>query len=228
MFLFLALLLLQIPATTAESVVGDWDLTFSTPQGSTTATVTFKLEGEKITTSIQSPFGLVQLMGSEMPEGDVKMTGTLDVQGLIVDLALNAKLGAGMLQGAVTLGALGDFAFTGKRAEKKTLEPTTEPPADVSGKWTVALSVPGIGEFPGTVTLTQQADTLTGTATSQFGDVPATGTVAGNRLQVEYTVNSPQGSYLIVMTGELGATGLTGTATVGPISGAMWTGVRAQ
>jgi hypothetical protein len=233
----LAWLLILAPSqlSAQAGIAGDWELTFTTAQGSNSVVVNFVGEGEKITSTLLSPFGSVQLAGTETTDGDVRMTGVLDVQGLKVDLGLNAKLTGETLAGTIALGTLGDFPFTGKRAEKK--EVVAAPPsaaassdvplASVSGKWDITLTIPNGGAFPFSASLLQEGDKVTGTVSSAFGEVPATGTFTNNSLQLEYTAQTPLGALSVSMVGEHGASGFVGKATVGGISGADWTGVRA-
>jgi hypothetical protein len=129
---------------------------------------------------------------------------------------------------------LGDFPFTAKRAEKKEVVappaapvPADTPLASVSGKWNITLTIPNGGAFPFSATLEQDGEGVTGTVSSAFGEVPATGTFTNNSLQLDYTAQTPLGALNVSMVGEHGASGFAGKATVGGISGADWTGVRA-
>ena len=51
-------------STSAQSVAGDWDLSINGPEGVITASATLKQDGEKITGSITSPQGTVELSGT--------------------------------------------------------------------------------------------------------------------------------------------------------------------
>ena len=51
-------------STSAQSVAGDWDLSINGPEGVITATATLKQDGEKVTGSITSPQGTVELTGT--------------------------------------------------------------------------------------------------------------------------------------------------------------------
>jgi hypothetical protein len=212
------------------TIVGDWELTFRPPaqdgtappgaavltSGANSLTVSFKQDGDKITSELASPLGSVQLSGAETPDGQVTLAGSLNLQGLVVELGLAAKIAGEALEGTVMFGALGDFPFTGKRVEK----------TDVSGTWTVTVSIPGAEDVGGTLTLAQTADKVSGVLTNRFGELQVSGAVNGNNLQLEYTVEMPSASHLVAIVGQLGPDGFTGRAIVSGIGEGEWSGVR--
>ena len=235
-FLALALALAVSGAkpSAQAGIAGDWDLTFTTPQGSSNAvTVTFKQDGDVITAELVTPFGAARLSGTEEAGGSVKMTGSVAIQELALPLALSASHAGDTLNGTVAFGTLGEFPFTGKRAEKKIVEAgppaAVDPgagPANVSGAWTIALQVPTLGQFPLTATFEQVGDKLTGAVSSPLGPLAMTGTMTGSTLHAECVGQTPQGSFTITMNGQLGPDGLTGKASMPGFGEADWTGVR--
>jgi hypothetical protein len=236
----LALVLLQAPGPAAPGqapadVVGDWDLTFSSPQGANVVKVTFKEDGDKITADLSVPLGTVQLAGAESADGLLKMTGVLKVQDMTFPLALGAKVTADTLDGLLTFGTLGEFPFTGKRPQKaEALVPTPAPgPASadsssVTGTWNITLMIANFGAFPVSAVLEQQGEKVTGTLSTPMGALAIGGTMMGASLHLVCTADTPQGSITVTMTGELKPEGLAGKASVAGIGEADWTGVRAQ
>ena len=79
-----------------------------------------------------------------------------------------------------------------------------------------------------TATLTQAAEKVSGTLSSQAGDVQINGTMSGNTLKIDFTAQTPQGDIPVSMTGTLGAAGFTGKASIAGMGEADWTGKRAQ
>jgi hypothetical protein len=235
--LMLALVAAAPAAAFAQgSVAGDWDLTLTTPQGTNTVSVSFKQvgDGDRVTGTLTSPMGSVPLAGTATA-GELNLTASIDVQGMVLDMAFTGKLAGDALSGTVKVGDFGEFPFTGARAAAKgaaaaasasTVSPT--PSAGVGGKWNIVLSIAGAGDFPLTATLAQAADKVTGTISSQAGDVAVSGTMIGNALKLDFTAQTPQGDIQVTMTGTLGATGFAGKASIAGMGEADWTGTRAQ
>jgi len=219
-----------VPAA-QSAILGDWELTFTTPQGSHSVNVTFAQEGEKITANLISPIGSVQLSGAEAPDGTVKMTGTLTLQNTTMELALGARVTGETLDGLVTFGPLGELPFTGKRPDKTAAAPPAEASPNaatgVSGVWNITLTVPNVGDFPAVGTFNQDGDKVTGTLMNFLGEAPVTGTLTGDELRLEFTAQTPQGGIAVTLTGRLDGAGLKGKAVVTGLGDADWTAVRA-
>ncbi len=221
------------------NVAGAWDITLSTPQGDNTVTVTFKQDGDKVTGTLASPMGEMPLAGTATA-GTLKAVGNFDAGGQALEMTFTGKVAGDAVDGTVKFGDFGEFPFTGKRAGAKAAAPAAtaaapaaRPAASASaagagGKWDVVLSIAGAGDFPMTATLTQTADKVAGTISSQAGDVPIAGTFTGNALKLEFTAATPNGDIPVTMTGTLGASGLAGKASIAGMGEADWTAKRAQ
>jgi len=229
---------LPLAALAQTSAAGDWQLTLTTPQGSNTVNVSFTQDGDKVTGTLASPMGSVPLSGTDTA-GDLKATASIDVQGMAIELGFAGKVAGDTLNGTVKFGDFGEFPFTGKRAASKAAGAPEATAAssgagasaaagNASGKWDITLSIAGAGEFPMTATLTQAAEKVSGTLSSQAGDVQINGTMSGNTLKIDFTAQTPQGDIPVSMTGTLGAAGFTGKASIAGMGEADWTGKRAQ
>src|SRR5262249_9393191 len=108
----------QPPAVQAPAAVaGEGEPSFEAPQGGNTARLTFTQEQDRISASLVVPLGTVQLSGTESADGNLKMTGSVEFQGTSMPLGLGAHVTGEAMTGLVTLGSLGELAFTGKRPE---------------------------------------------------------------------------------------------------------------
>src|SRR5262245_53343346 len=72
------------------TVAGNWDVTFDTPQGPNTITVTLQQDGEKVSGSLSSPFGSVPLTGT-VTEEQLQLVGSAEVLGQKQEMHVRAK-----------------------------------------------------------------------------------------------------------------------------------------
>ncbi|AMW05814.1 hypothetical protein [Gemmatimonas phototrophica] len=71
--------------------------------------------------------------------------------------------------------------------------------ADVSGKWAVTVATPDGGTQPSTMTVTQKADSLSGSIESQLGTAPMTGVVKGDSVMFAFQLD--MGGQALVING---------------------------
>ena len=233
---FLAALFLVPGSTLAQNgPSGDWNVTFDTPQGPQTVTVSFKLDGDKATGQLSTPMGTVPVTGTATADA-FNLSANIDVQGVAFTLGLTGKITGDSVAGSVKAGDLGEFPFTGKRATQAAAAPTPAPGAsvaavptarDASGKWNIVLDLAG-NPFPFTATFKQEGDKISGIFSSQAGDMPVSGTMNGQALKLEFMAQTPQGSLPVTMMGDLGADGFVGKASIAGVGETSWTGKRAN
>jgi hypothetical protein len=222
----------------AQSPAGAWELTIETPQGPNTSTLTLKQDGDKLTGDLASPLGSSPVTGT-FSAGAVAVTANIDIQGTSLQLGINGKVDADTMTGEVKFGDFGAFPFKATRAGASAAAPA--PPAapaaraatsgsvtDANGKWDIVLSIEGVGEIPVQADFKQDGTKVTGTFSGPAGDVTLQGTMTGPSLRLEFEVDTPQGKVPIVLTGELGAQGFTGKATLAGMGEANWKGTRAK
>ena len=236
---FVASLMSASAAFAQNSVAGAWELTIDSPQGANTSTLTLKQDGDKLTGDLASAMGSTPVTGT-VSAGTIAVTANLDVQGTSLQLGINGKVDADAITGSVKVGDFGEFPFKGKRAGAAAAAapaPAAAPAAraaapgsatDATGKWDIVISLEGVGEFPVQADFKQEGTKLTGTFTGPTGDVTLEGTMTGSALKMEFVVETPQGKMPIVMTGDLGADGFTGKATLAGMGEANWKGTRAK
>jgi hypothetical protein len=232
--LALAAVLAASPVLAQGSVAGNWDITLTTPQGATTVNLKLTQDGDKVSGSIDSPMGSVPLAGTNTG-GTLALTAHVELQGNAMDLGLNGKAEAESMTGVVKIGDFGEFPFTGKRGSATAAAAAAAPgaaavpaPTDANGKWNIVLTLGGAGSFPLTGTFKQDADKVSGVLTSMAGEVPVSGTMVGKTLKLEFKVDTPQGQLPITMTGDLGATGFAGKASIAGLGETDWTATRVQ
>jgi len=237
-----ASIVLTLAASSAlaqSNPAGAWDLTIDTPQGANSVTLTLKQDGDNLTGDLASQMGSTPVTGT-FSSGAVALTANIDIQGNSLQLGINGKVDADALNGTVKFGDFGEFPFVGKRASAGATPaaapaaPAAPAPAaavaaaDVSGKWDVVLIIPGVGDFPVTADIKQDGNKVTGLLTSQAGELAVTGTMTGTSLKLEFIAETAQGSLPIMMTGELGAEGFTGKASLAGMGEADWKGTRVK
>jgi hypothetical protein len=99
--------------STQTGLNGDWTLNFNAPQGPIEAAASFKVEGEKVTGTVEGPTGSASL------EGKVKgntFTFTFEVQTQQgpMSIAIEGAVDGDALKGTFNFGQ-GTADFTGKR-----------------------------------------------------------------------------------------------------------------
>src|SRR5262245_27737450 len=225
----------------AQSPAGAWELTIDTPQGPNTSTLTLKLDGDKLTGDLASQLGSSPVTGT-FSAGTVAVTANIDIQGTSLQLGINGKVEADKMTGEVKFGDFGAFPFTATRggaaaaarpaapaaAAAATTAPAAGSTTDATGKWDIVITIEGVGEVPVTADFKQDGTKLTGTFSGPAGDVTLQGTMTGPSLRIEFEADTPQGKLPIVMTGELGASGFTGKASLAGMGEANWKGTRAK
>jgi len=222
---------------------GDWELTMATPQGNTTVGLSLSLAADKVSGELSSPMGAVPVTGTATGN-DLALTAELAVQGMNLEFAISGKVDGDAIAGNVKVGDFGEFPFTGKRVAKTAA--AAAPPAaaasaaaaapaaaaggpitDLNGKWNVTLSIAGMGEIPAVADLKQDGDKLTGTLSGPAGDLVIAGTVTGRTVKIDFEADTPQGKLPVSMTGDMGATSVTGKASIAGLGEADWTATRA-
>ena len=229
--------LASAPLFAQDSAAGTWEVTMETPQGANSVTLTLKVDGTKASADLASAMGTMPMTGTATG-GAIVLTGSLDIQGMSIQLGLNGKVDGQTFNGTVKMGDFGEFPFTGKRAGGATAAAAPTPAAapaaastagaGAAGKWNVTLMLAGMGEFAMTADLKQTGSDITGTLNSVAGDVTVKGTMTGSTLKLEFTAETPQGPLPVTMTGELGAAGFAGKASIAGMGEADWKAVRGQ
>jgi hypothetical protein len=241
-----AIVLVGLPAAAlAQSgPAGNWELTMTTPQGTNTVTLALTLSGDKVSGDLSSQMGSVPVTGTATADG-VQLSAEINVQGMALTFGIDGKVAGDEMTGNVKVGDFGEFPFTGKRAAATAAPvaaaaPPAAPPvagttgtaggaaiSDLTGTWDIKLVIQGMGEMPATAVMKQEGEKISGTITGPAGDIVIAGTVTGTALRIDFEADTPQGKIPVTMTGDIGATGVTGKASIAGMGEADWTATRA-
>jgi len=233
-------LAMPLPAFAQTDAAGEWELSMRTPEGNNTAGLSLNLDGDKVSGQLSSPLGAIPVAGTSMA-GGVQLTADVNIQGLALQIGIDGRIEGDTMTGKVRLGDFDEFPFTGKRVAKSAAAApataTSPAPAsatagaavitDLNGKWNIVLAIAGMGEVPATALIKQTGNELSGTITSPVGEMAIAGTVTGRAVKIDFEAETPQGKLPITMTGDMGATSVTGKASIAGIGEADWTATRA-
>lgn len=242
--LTLALPLVAAVASAQVGITGTWEVTIESPQGPAISDATFKQVGEEVTGTVMTLIGSVDFKGTLVDDA-LNVSSSLDAQGNNIDITLTAKVTGDSMAGKLAIAGLGEVPWTARRkleaggppaSSSATPSGSAAPAAralpsagsDASGTWDIVIKFGAAGELPLTATFAQTGDNVTGTLAGPAGEMPVSGTMVGQAIRLEFTAPSPQGDFEFTMTGDLGADGFAGTASIAGVGAADWTGKRAK
>jgi hypothetical protein len=205
----------QAPST--QDLVGTWNLTLTSPQGSHPTTVVIREDAGQL---VGEMTGLPTVGGLKVTTSDagVSLTFAIDYQGQPVDVVMVGKLSGAEMKGTVDYAngaAMGDFTGTKAGAAGATAAPATTDATSVSGTWliTAAESSPGWSmdlvqdgtNVSGTLKNAEQGLTLQLKGTLESGALSLNvtgdrsgtmkGTLEGGALKGSYDVGGDAGSW---------------------------------
>jgi len=226
-------LLLAGPAY-AQSVDagGTWDVSFSTPNGPMTVSLTLKKDGEKLTGSIAGPQGEVGVEGSQKDKAVVVNFSVQTPNGALA-IVMNGNQDGDAIAGMIDFGGQGQAEWTGKRRSGGAAAAATngataqaDKPADVAGAWAFQIDLGGNTGTP-TVTFKQDGEKLTGTYSSQIlGEQQLTGTVKGSKIDFGFTASLEGNAVKVTYTGTVEKDTMKGEVNFGDMGGGTFTGKK--
>jgi hypothetical protein len=98
--------------------------------------------------------------------------------------------------------------------------------ANVTGTWNLSVTTER-GTRDSSMTLTQKGSDVTGTYKSQRGEVPISGTVKGNDLNLSYKIDMQGNPLEIKYAGKVEGDTITGTVELGQMGSGKFTGKKA-
>ena len=236
-------LLTASPVFAQTNITGDWDVTVVSPQGPNTTPVTFKQEGDKVSGMFKSPQGTLPFDSGKITGNDLTFTFTISFQGNSLPITLTGKVDGASMAGAADFGGFAQGEWSAKRSDTTTTTSsattmttttttttTTKVTTGVGfgGKWDVMLKTPA-GDMPANATLSDSNGKVTGTFSSQVGEVPVSGTVEGKALKLTFVAQTPNGDMTVNMTGDLdGDNIVNGQAEVAGLGAMEWSAKRVK
>jgi imidazolonepropionase-like amidohydrolase len=103
------------PTAAAVDPTGTWSLVVQTPQEEINAQLTLAKEGDQITGTLSSHMGNVAIKNGRVTGNQIRLTASIDTGGQSVEAVLTGTIEGDSIRGAIALGAMGSFDFTGTR-----------------------------------------------------------------------------------------------------------------
>lgn len=110
---FVAVVLITAALSAQASIAGDWDLSINGPEGVITATASLKQDGDKVTGSITSPQGTVELAGTYKAK-KVELAFQIQSPNGPLDIKVNGDVDGADMKGIIDFG-MGMADFTAKK-----------------------------------------------------------------------------------------------------------------
>ena len=226
-------LLATIARAQSPSVVGSWDMTIESPQGTRTPVLVIKQDGDKLTGMIKSPRGERPLDSVTLKGSDITLVMTINAQGQDLVVTYKGKVEKNKMSGEADFGgfATGAWSAVPHKEDAAAAAPATAPATtasgasadNITGVWNFNVETPA-GTGTPVFTLKQEGEKVTGTYKGQLGETPVTGTVKGNDVMLMIKV-SPQGEEITVTyTGKITSKdAMSGKATFGSLGEGNWT-----
>jgi hypothetical protein len=191
-----AVLLAVIAMAQGANVTGDWDVTFTTPQGPLTGKFSFKQEGEKLTGTIKTQFGDAPLEGAVKGK-EIKFKYTVKVQDQDYTITLSGAVDGDSVKGGFDFGGTVQGDWNAKRASAATASGSAPASAtqssgdkggdkiDVTGAWNVTVETDAGSGNP-SFTFKQEGEKLTGRYKGLLGEFDLTGSVKGDKIEFSF------------------------------------------
>jgi hypothetical protein len=97
--------------------------------------------------------------------------------------------------------------------------------ADVTGTWIMAVET-GAGSGTPTFVLVQKGDTLTGSYKGQLGEAQVSGTVMGDDVVIQYTVDAQGQTLAVKYTGKVDGKTMSGKVSLGSFGEGTFKGTK--
>jgi len=202
--------------TTAVEVVGTWDVSFTTQNGTQPGQLVLKKDGAKIAGTLSSQAGTAAAE-AEVKGKDVTVSFVFPTQNGNVPISMAGTVDGNTIKGSINANgnAVGEWSATRKATAQETKEPAKDA-KDLSGAWTINLNLGDINATP-SLTIKQEGEKLTGEYVSQqYGKFPVTGSVKGSDVTFNVAMNIEGNAFTAAYAGTIEADGsLKGSVDLG-------------
>ena len=217
-----------------SGVAGEWDITIDSPQGQNKALLVIKKEGDKLTGTMKGARGERPLTSVTLNGGEITFVMNANIQGQDMVFTYKGKVEKDSMKGDADFGGFASGTWSavphkeGAAAPATPSTPQASSGTNITGVWDFAVET-SQGSGSPTLTLKQEGEKLTGTYKGQFGEAPLTGTVKGADIKFVIKVSAQGQDLTITYTGKIETKdSMKGTAALGDLGEATWTGKRKQ
>lgn len=99
----------------AVNPAGEWNLTIQSPQGEMSLKLSLRREGDQITGTLAGPSGPVPVTNAVVEGNQLRLNISIPMGGQSLDGTVSGIIDGDNIRGALSLGAIGSFDFTGTR-----------------------------------------------------------------------------------------------------------------
>lgn len=99
----------------AVNPAGEWDLTVQSPQGEMGIKLSLRREGDQITGTLTGPTGTVAVKNAVLEGNQIRLGVSIPMGSDILEGTVSGTIEGDTIRGAISLGAVGSFEFTGTR-----------------------------------------------------------------------------------------------------------------
>jgi hypothetical protein len=220
-------------AVPQSGVAGEWDITTESPNGPNKSLLVIKKEGDKLTGAMKSPRGERPLESVTLAGSDITFLMKINAQGQDIVITYKGKVEKDSMKGDADFGGFASGTWSAvphKEGASSPSGPAAAPAqgANITGVWDFAVET-SQGSGNPTFTFKQDGENLTGSYKGTFGEAPLTGTVKGADIKFVIKVNAQGQDMTITYSGKIeNKDGMKGTAALGELGEATWTGKRKQ
>ena len=107
---------LVVSVTAQSNVAGDWNMTIDSDQGSLSATMTFKQDGEKVTGSMPTDQITFEFEGT-ISDNKLELVAEIDAGGAFLEVILEATVDGDEITGTRDFGGYGSGDITATRIQ---------------------------------------------------------------------------------------------------------------
>jgi hypothetical protein len=105
-----------VSVTAQSNVAGDWNMTIDSDQGSLSATMTFKQDGEKVTGSMPTDQITFEFEGT-ISDNKLELVAEIDAGGAFLEVILEATVDGDEITGTLDFGGYGSGDITATRIQ---------------------------------------------------------------------------------------------------------------
>jgi hypothetical protein len=222
----LCLLVIGHPLASQDAdILGEWDVSVSTPQGQdTSAPMVLKKEGGKIVGTYSSPQG-DQPVEADVKNNTVTIWFSVRTQSGPMSITMNGTAEGGAMKGTLDVEGRGQGRWFAKRPAAATATQDTDTRLDVTGTWNFQVES-GAGTTTPTMTFKQDGGKLSGHYSGQLGEAPLAGTVKGSAIEFAIDITLEGNTIHIVYAGTVEKDSIKGTAKFGDLGEGTFTAKR--